>query len=136
MHVGIAGVGRMGANMGLRLMETGHTLTVWNRTADKVKPLAEAGASHPRDAADARLVDGVIHRTHRLIDSQNEVGGWPTLKSTKPPVDTDRDGMSDEWEREQQLDPQNPDDRNGDRDSDGFTNIEEYLNSLCPPLTQ
>ena len=29
MHIGIAGVGRMGSNMGLRLMETGHTLTVW-----------------------------------------------------------------------------------------------------------
>lgn len=45
MHVGIAGVGRMGANMGLRLMETGSGLTVWNRSADKVKPLAEAGAA-------------------------------------------------------------------------------------------
>ncbi len=45
MHIGIAGVGRMGSNMGLRLMETGHTLTVWNRTADKLKPLLDAGAS-------------------------------------------------------------------------------------------
>ena len=44
MHIGIAGVGRMGSNMGLRLLETGSTLTVWNRSADKVKPLAEAGA--------------------------------------------------------------------------------------------
>jgi 3-hydroxyisobutyrate dehydrogenase len=41
MHIGIAGVGRMGSAMTLRLMEVGHTLTVWNRTADKLKPLVE-----------------------------------------------------------------------------------------------
>jgi 3-hydroxyisobutyrate dehydrogenase len=45
MHIGIAGIGKMGLNIGLRLMEVGHTLTVWNRTADKAKPLVEAGAS-------------------------------------------------------------------------------------------
>ena len=45
MHIGIAGIGRMGSNIGARLIEIGHTLTVWNRTADKVKPLADAGAS-------------------------------------------------------------------------------------------
>ena len=45
MHIGIAGIGKMGSNIGARLMEIGHTLTVWNRTADKVKPLADAGAS-------------------------------------------------------------------------------------------
>jgi 3-hydroxyisobutyrate dehydrogenase len=45
MHIGIAGVGRMGANIGLRLMETGNKLTVWNRSADKIKPLADAGAA-------------------------------------------------------------------------------------------
>jgi 3-hydroxyisobutyrate dehydrogenase len=31
--------------MGLRLMEVGHTLTVWNRSADKAKPLTDAGAT-------------------------------------------------------------------------------------------
>jgi 3-hydroxyisobutyrate dehydrogenase len=44
MHVGIAGVGRMGAAIGARLLEVGHTLTVWNRSAEKLKPLADAGA--------------------------------------------------------------------------------------------
>jgi hypothetical protein len=29
-------------------------------------------------------------------------------------------------------DPRNPEDRNSDRNSDGYTNLEEYLNSLCP----
>ena len=44
MDIGIAGVGRMGAAMALRLIELGHTVGVWNRTPGKVKPLAEAGA--------------------------------------------------------------------------------------------
>ncbi len=45
MNVGIAGVGKMGAAIALRLMEVGHKVAVWNRSADKTKPLADAGAS-------------------------------------------------------------------------------------------
>jgi 3-hydroxyisobutyrate dehydrogenase len=44
MKIGIAGTGRMGAAMGERLMSVGHELTVWNRTADKTRQLAAAGA--------------------------------------------------------------------------------------------
>ncbi len=61
MHIGIAGVGRMGANMGLRLMETGSTLTVWNRSPDKPKPLVEAGASVAKTPAElAHAVEATI----------------------------------------------------------------------------
>src|SRR5262245_11036836 len=55
MQIGIAGLGRMGAAMAARLMETGHTLTVWNRTPDKAKPLLDAGAKladTPEDLAE------------------------------------------------------------------------------------
>jgi len=41
--------------------------------------LASAGASAPRDAVDTRVVAGVRGRTGRIIDSQDEVGGWPEL---------------------------------------------------------
>ena len=44
MKIGIAGTGRMGEAIGLRLMSLGHELTVWNRTAEKMKGLAAAGA--------------------------------------------------------------------------------------------
>jgi len=44
MKLGIAGTGRMGSAIGARLMEMGHTLAVWNRTAEKAKPLVTAGA--------------------------------------------------------------------------------------------
>ena len=61
MHIGIAGVGRMGANMGLRLIETGNKLTVWNRSAEKIKPLADAGAAVAKTPAElAAAVEAVI----------------------------------------------------------------------------
>lgn len=44
MKIGFAGMGRMGAAMALRLLELGHEITVWNRSADKLGPLVDAGA--------------------------------------------------------------------------------------------
>jgi 3-hydroxyisobutyrate dehydrogenase len=43
MRIGVAGVGRMGGAIAARLIDVGHDVTVWNRTPDKVKLLAEAG---------------------------------------------------------------------------------------------
>jgi hypothetical protein len=93
--------------------------------------LGSVGASFPiRDAADERLVQHVRTRTGKIIDSQTEVGGWPELKSGTPPVDTDADGMPDEWEVRHGLDPRNPADGRTDANGDGYTNVEEYLNGL------
>lgn len=55
MKIGICGTGRMGVAMGERLIEKGHTLAVWNRTARKAKPLVDAGAV--RVATPAALFD-------------------------------------------------------------------------------
>src|SRR4029078_2625799 len=44
MRVGIAGLGVMGGAVAARLMEVGHEVTVWNRTPEKTKALAYAGA--------------------------------------------------------------------------------------------
>jgi 3-hydroxyisobutyrate dehydrogenase len=44
MQIGVAGLGAMGSAIAARLMETGHQVTVWNRTAAKTRPLADAGA--------------------------------------------------------------------------------------------
>jgi len=61
MKVGIAGTGRMGAAIAARLMGLGHELTVWNRTAEKTKELAAAGAKVAASpAALAASVDVVI----------------------------------------------------------------------------
>jgi 3-hydroxyisobutyrate dehydrogenase len=61
MNVGVAGLGNMGAAIAERLIETGDKVTVWNRTAEKCKPLAAAGASVAASpGALAGAVDTVI----------------------------------------------------------------------------
>jgi 3-hydroxyisobutyrate dehydrogenase len=44
MDIGLVGLGRMGAAMGERLLDVGHRLTVWNRSAEKSKALVARGA--------------------------------------------------------------------------------------------
>ena len=94
------------------------------------KVLKYAGASKSRDACDERIINEVKTSTGKVPDSQDEVGGWPTLKSLPAPTDSDKDGMPDDWETANGLNPNDAEDRNEDRDSDGFTNLEEYINSL------
>ncbi len=61
MNVGVAGLGRMGAALAARLLDTGHQVTVWNRSADKAAPLVAPGASvAPTAAALTDAVDIVI----------------------------------------------------------------------------
>lgn len=92
--------------------------------------LTKAGASKVRDAADQRVIAGVKDRTHRRIDSQKEVGGWPQLESGTAAVDSDHDGMPDAWEKEHGLNANDPADGNA-RQKDGYTNLEHYLNELA-----
>ena len=95
--------------------------------------LAEAGAVLPkRDAVDIRIVSEVRNGMGKIINDEEQVGGWPELKSTDPPQDSDRDGMPDDWERKFGFDSDDPADGNGDSDADGYTNLEEYLNSTKP----
>jgi hypothetical protein len=101
--------------------------------------LADAGATLPRrDSVDARIISEVRRGSATyngllgagIIDSQNQAGGWPLLHSTPASPDFDHDGMPDEWELTQGLDAGNPADRNSDHNGDGYTNLENYLNSL------
>jgi len=103
--------------------------------------LNHGGASLPnRDTVDRRIVWEVAKDTalyggksgkhSGLIDSQNDVGGWPELMSVPPPTDSDHDGMPDTWEVAHKLNPNDPADRNN-ISSDGYTMLEKYLNSLA-----
>lgn len=92
--------------------------------------LSGAGAGRVRDAVDARVIAGVRDRSARIIDSQSQVGGWPELAAGAPWVDGDGDGMPDDWERARGLDPANAADGPADRNGDGFTNLEDWLNEL------
>src|SRR6202012_2267786 len=60
MQIGLPGTGRMGAAIVRRLIDSGHQLTVWNRTAEKLKPLLDAGAKAAASPKDLAEKSGVI----------------------------------------------------------------------------
>jgi hypothetical protein len=116
-----------------------------------------AGATLPkRDAVDTRIAEQVrtgkinpkegvkVPETqfeHRklpldsykmgIITDISQVGGYPEYKGT-PYKDADKDGIPDEWEVKHGMNPKNAADASLDSDKDGYTNIEEYLNSVVP----
>ena len=91
--------------------------------------LDNAGAL-PRDAHDNRVIQDARNGTGSIILSEDDVGGYLILDKGTPPSDTDKDGMPDNWETSKGLNPNNAADGNEDRDGDGYTNIEEYINSF------
>lgn len=128
------------------------------------KVLAYMGASLYRDAVDARYAEecrtGTVtfhgdvtnpktnkkSGTEGILDFINDPSGtqyegtasFPALASNERAADfdTDRDGMDDEWELKNGLDPNNPDDANlYTVDTKGFyTNVEVYLNQLVEDI--
>jgi pectate lyase len=93
--------------------------------------LANAGANPKNpDPVDARVIANVQNGNGRIIDRISQVGGFPNLARGTAPVDSDGDGMPDSWEIARGLNPNDAGDANRDRNNDGFTNIEEYINSF------
>jgi len=102
--------------------------------------LESVGASFRRDPTDTRVVNEVRNRLAPrraptnvpigLINSQRDVGGWDTytFNTEDVPVDSDGDGMPDEWEIAYGLDPNDPTDGVKTNLSGGtYTNLEVYL---------
>lgn len=106
--------------------------------------LAYAGASYFRDAIDERIVNETRNGTYTytgskgskngIIDSQNDVGGYLIYQSTTAPIDTDGDGMPDDWETANGLNPNDASDGNKYTLDNRFTNVEMYINSLVDPI--
>ena len=100
--------------------------------------LGEFGATPwVRDEVDQVLHDTVVNRTGGIISHENQLvaqgvsnGGFGTLGGVAVPTDTDQDGMPDDWESKYGLSPTVAS-NNGDFDSDGYTNLEEYLNDVA-----
>lgn len=102
--------------------------------------LKRSGDSFVRDAVDQRIVKEVETgtATYRgsqgnmpgIIDSQNDVGGYPQLTSKPAPKDTDGDGMPDAWEKANELNPNDASDGSAYKLSDAYTNLEVYLAEL------
>lgn len=90
--------------------------------------LKSVGANRPlRDVVDQRLIDEVIRNAGKIIDSQEEVGGWPVYRPAVAAKDTDGDGIPDEWELRHQLNPNDPLDALGIHKS-GYTWLEIFIN--------
>lgn len=103
--------------------------------------LSDVGARKPKlDAIDTRIVRDVRGRTHThvgsrgklpgIIDSPRDAGGLPEYAAGEPPPDSDHDGLPDDWERDQRLNPHEPADAANFR-ADGYTHLEHYLNTLA-----
>ena len=112
------------------------TVTAWSAGRALEVVLEQAGCVRPvRDAVDERVIADVIARRARVISDPQEVGGWPELADGDAPADSDHDGMPDDWEQQHGFNADDPRDQVVDADSDGYTNIEEYLN-LTDPLAE
>ena len=110
-------------------------VTTTSAAAAYEQALAHAGAAVPfRDDVDRRLVQSVVDGTGQLINSPSQVGEYPTLPSTAPAPDDDGDGMPNSAEIAYGTNPSAPD-STGDVDQNGYTNIEDWFNSLTPAST-
>ncbi len=90
--------------------------------------LLTAGSSRKRDAVDTRIFNETRYETGAMINSQNDVGGFPLLNSLPAPVDTDQDGLPDTWENQNGLNPNDPADA-ALIAPNGYSNLENYVNS-------
>lgn len=120
-------------------------VTTYSAEEAYTRVLASAGASLPkRDSYDSRIIDDV-HNTGntgtyprgweqaQVLSAQQ----WPSLSysSAEAPLDTDNDGMPDEWELSKGLDPNDSSDSSDDFSGNGYTNIEEYINELSGSIS-
>jgi hypothetical protein len=106
--------------------------------------LSSCGAIYPkRDAVDTRIINEVTNKTYTavgvtsgkggIIDDPLAVGGWPTYGECNAIADTDHDGMPDDWETTNNLNPADSSDGNI-VDGSGYTLLEVYLNRLAAGL--
>ena len=102
--------------------------------------LKYAGCYPYRDSQEKRIIEQI--RTGKyactpngIVDNIEQVGGWPVLKGGQKAVDSDKDGMPDEWEKKNGLNPNDPSDATQIA-ANGYMNIENYINSLLPDIYQ
>ena len=98
MKIGIAGTGKMGAAIGLRLLGQGYDLTVWNRSSPKAQGLLEAGAKWAQSPqALSACVDVVLTLLTDEAALDEVYGGpngllaeWPAIEGTPKAGDQPR----------------------------------------------
>ncbi len=105
------------------------------------KVLKNAGASYRRDLIDKRIVKEIENGTatygvNGMIDSQEDVGGWPLLESKTNPKDSDLDGIPDSWELNNGLDPSDSSDSKSIAPNTHYSYLELYLEELLNPKNE
>ena len=130
--------------------ESGEVTTHSAATAFE-KVLGYAGASLYKDDVDERYAietrdgtatyRGSVTKTLGRIDVVSDVNGYTEANfdsGTRPAdFDSDKDGMPDEWERQNGLDPNNASDASLytlDSTKQWYSNLEVYLNSLVEDI--
>ncbi len=101
-RIGWIGLGRMGEAMAKRLVKAGHDVSVWNRTASKAAPLAEAGATivaSKQDLASCDAVFTMVSTTDDLKEVLFAEGGL-LAGSVKPRIVVDSSSISQEGSAE------------------------------------
>jgi len=107
-----------------------------NATLAYLEVLDHAGVTVPRrDQVDTRVIGDVRSGSatfgNGIIDNVEQVGGWPELRTYDVLLDTDNDGMPDEWETQEGLNINDPSDRFGIKEDEVYDNLERYLNELA-----
>ena len=98
--------------------------------------LESVGCSFSQDSYDREVLrqvrEGIgTFGINGIINSQEDVGGWPVLNAEKALIDSDGDGMPDVWESKHGLNPKSASDASAYTLDENYTNIEIYLNSLA-----
>jgi hypothetical protein len=138
----------------IKLNQPIHFIYTTTHSAEKAyeKVLAYAGASLHRDSFDELMIadtrNGVATYTgtglakgmvnsqddNKPVNADSNWDAWPVLNSTTALKDTDGDGMPDDWEKANGLNPNDSSDGNI-TDSDGYTNLEKYMNGIVSEIT-
>lgn len=103
------------------------------RAAEAYELVLKQAGAWPRDAVTLRAVQEVRDRKGDWGRREPAGGLLAGLKPAAPPADTDKDGMSDEWEKKHGLDPARND--SAKVLPGGYTAIEVYVNELAEVLT-
>lgn len=93
--------------------------------------LKGVGNSLHRDTVDTALIKQVesYGKEGKQISDEKEFGGVGEIATGTAPKDSDGDGIPDEWEMKNGLDPQDASDGMKIA-SNGYANLENYVNSL------
>lgn len=93
-----------------------------------------AGAQLARDRVDERLIWNVRNQTNvQFLASQTNAGGWPVLRTSPQPLDTDQDGLPDYWKITFGLSLTNAMENLTNITASGYSQLETYLNWLAGP---